>query len=135
MITFSKDLEIGVSLIDEQHKNLVDRLNTITYMGLKSTLKEETQKTIDLLGEYVIKHFNDEEELQKTSGYPKYELHKEQHKLFIKEFIALKKEFETNGNSTKFTSDLSKSVTLWILRHIQGDDYEFGRFYNKVKTN
>jgi len=41
MITFSKDLEIGVSLIDEQHKELVDRLNAVTYMGLKSTSKED----------------------------------------------------------------------------------------------
>jgi len=130
MITISKDMEVGVVKIDEQHKDLVDRLNSVTAMGTKSFSKEETQKTLDLLGEYVVKHFNDEEVLMKQSSYPKLEQHKEQHKLFIAEFQKLKNEFTTNGYSPRFTLDLSNSIIHWIVRHIKSVDVEFGKYYN-----
>jgi len=101
MITITKDMEVGVQLIDTQHKELVDRLNAVVSMGVKSVSNEETRKTLDLLGDYIVKHFNDEEALQNQSGYPKYEWHKAQHQLYIAEFQKLKKEFATNGHSAK----------------------------------
>ena len=59
IIALTKDMETGVSKIDEQHKELIDRLNQVSSMGLKSFSKEETQKTLDFLGDYVVKHFSD----------------------------------------------------------------------------
>jgi len=129
MITLSKDMETGVAKIDEQHKDLVNRLNAVTSMGTKSASKEETEKTLNLLGEYIAKHFSDEEALQKQSGYPKYDWHKQQHQQYIAEFQKLKKEFATNGSSAKFTMDLSNSIITWIVRHIKSVDVEFGKFY------
>jgi hemerythrin len=133
MITLSKDMETGVAKIDAQHKELVDRINAVTAMGAKSATKEETQKTLDLLGEYIVKHFNDEEALQQQSGYPKYEAHKGQHQQYVAEFQKLKKEFMTNGQSPKFTLDLSNSIISWIVKHIKSVDVEFGKFYNTKK--
>ena len=129
MITLSKDMETGVAKIDAQHRELVDRINAITAMGPKSVSNEETKKTLDLLGAYIIKHFNDEEALQKQSNYPKYNQHCEQHKLYIAEFEKLKKEFAQNGHSAKFTLNLSNSIISWIVRHIKSVDTEFGKFY------
>ena len=133
MITITKDMETGIPRIDAQHKELVDRLNAVTSMGTKSVSKEETQKTLDLLGEYIVKHFRDEEALQKQSGYPKYEWHKGQHQHYVAEFQKLKKEFSTNGHSAKFTLDLSNSIINWIVRHIKSVDVEFGKHFNSQK--
>jgi hemerythrin len=133
MITLSNDMFTGVAKIDAQHKELVDRLNAITTMGLKAASAEETKKTLDLLGAYIIKHFGDEEALQKQSNYPKYEWHKQQHQLYIGEFENLKKEFAQNGNSPKFTLDLSNSIIKWIVKHIKSVDVEFGKFYSQRK--
>ena len=130
MITLSKDMETGVAKIDAQHRELIDRLNAITSMGAKSVSTEETQKTLKLLGDYIIKHFSDEEVLQKQSGYPKYEWHKAQHQLYIAEFQKLKKEFDADGYSAKFTLDLNNSIINWIVRHIKSVDVEFGKHYN-----
>jgi hemerythrin len=122
-------MEVGVPKIDAQHKELVDRLNAVTSLGAKSVSKEETQKTIDLLGDYIVKHFRDEEVLQQQSGYPKYEWHKGQHQIYINEFQKLKQEFITNGISARFTLDLNNSIVNWIVRHIKSVDVEFGKFY------
>ena len=129
MITLTKDMLVGVPKIDAQHEELIDRLNKVTSMGAKSVSKEETQKTIDLLGEYIVKHFGDEEVLQKQSGYPKYEWHKGQHQIYVGEFQKLKREFASNGISAKFTLDLNNSIINWIVRHIKSVDVEFGKFY------
>jgi hemerythrin len=125
-------MEIGVAKIDEQHRTLVDRLNELVEMGLKSISKEETQKTLDLLGAYVVEHFGDEEALQIQSGYPKYEEHKSLHQQFVNQFILLKKEFDANGNSVKFTMDLNSSIIDWIVRHIKRADVEFGKYYRET---
>jgi len=132
MLTLSKDMEIGVVKIDNQHKELVNRLNAVSAMGSKSISREETQKTINLLSDYVVKHFYDEELLQRQSGYPKYDWHKEQHNQFINDFQQLRNEFLKNGSSAKFTLTLSNSVIDWVVRHIKFADAEFGMHYNRT---
>jgi hemerythrin len=128
MVTLSKDMEVGVLEIDAQHKELVDRLNALMSMGHDAASKEETQKTIDLLEEYIVKHFADEEELQRKNKYPEYESHKKMHELYIGEFQKLKKEFADNGHSLKFTMDLNNSLINWIVKHIKSADVELGKF-------
>jgi len=133
MITLSKDMEIGVKKIDDQHRELVDRINAVTSMGAQSVSKEETQKTINLLGDYIIKHFADEEMLQVQCLYPKYEWHKGQHKLLKDAYQKIKEEFAELGPSPKFTLDLSRSIIDWVVRHIKSADVEFGKYYNSQK--
>ena len=133
MITLDKSMEIGVTIIDVQHKELIDRINTVSSMGMKSATKEEIQKTIDLLGSYILKHFRDEEDLQKQAGFPKYEWHKGQHQIYIGEFEKLKKEFADNGASPKFMLNLNNSIISWIVKHIKYADVEFGKFYKGRK--
>ena len=129
MITLSKEMETGIDKIDEQHRELIARINAVTAMGTYSVSKEETQKTIDLLGEYIVKHFSEEESLHQQSGYSKLKMHRELHQTYIKEFQMLKKEFIANGPSTRFTLSLNNSIINWIVRHIKSADVEFGKYY------
>jgi hemerythrin len=128
MIQLSKDMEVGVVEIDAQHMELVNRLNALLSMGHDVDSKEESQKTLNMLEEYIIKHFSDEEELQRKNKYPEYEAHKKLHQTFIDEFEKLKKEFEANGHSLKFTMDLNNSLINWIVKHIKSADVELGKF-------
>ncbi len=129
MLEFTRDMLVGVPKIDEQHKELVRMLNTAQSLGIKAFSDAETKKTLDFLGDYVVKHFSDEESLQRQYGYPKYDWHKTQHKNFIEEFVRLKQEFSANGASAKFTLSLNKSVIEWVIKHIKTADAEFGRHY------
>ena len=128
MLTMSKDLEVGVLEIDAQHMELINRLNSLLSIGHDAVSREETQKTLDMLEEYIVKHFTDEEELQKKNKYPEYETHKKMHQYFIDEFQKLKKEFATSGHSLKFTMDLNNSLINWIVKHIKSADVELGKF-------
>jgi hemerythrin len=128
MIQLSKDMEVGVVEIDAQHMELVNRLNALLSMGHDAASKEESQRTLNMLEEYIIKHFSDEEALQRKNKYPEYESHKKLHQIFIDEFEKLKKEFEANGHSLKFTMDLNNSLINWIVKHIKSADVELGKF-------
>jgi hemerythrin len=123
------DLVVGVKLIDDEHKELFDRINAVLTMGTKSFTDEETKKTLKMLGDYIHEHFADEEVLQQKCGYPKYTWHKGQHAIYINEFNKLKHEFEKNGASPAFSLALNNSIVGWILRHIKTVDVELGKFY------
>jgi hemerythrin len=129
MLNLSKDMETGVEKIDSQHRELINRINSLLAVEGEPVSEEKTQKTIDYLGEYVVKHFKDEEELQVKSNYPNYAEHKKKHALFIDEFTQLEKEFAGKSHSIEFTMKLNNTLITWIVKHIKGDDAEFGKFY------
>jgi hemerythrin len=129
MLNLSKDMETGVEKIDSQHRELINRINSLLAVEEKAASEEKTQETIDYLGEYVVKHFSDEEELQVKSKYPNYAEHKKKHALFVDDFSKLKSEFAGKSHSMEFTMKLNNTLITWIVKHIKGDDVEFGKFY------
>jgi hemerythrin len=131
MIQFTQNLMTNIKLIDDQHRELINHINAVSTMGTRATDKIEIEKTINALGAYIVKHFGDEEALQRKSGYPKYEWHRQQHQLYIAGFNDLKAEYASNGPSVQFALHLQKSIIDWILRHIKNVDVELGRFINQ----
>jgi len=133
-INFTSDLETGVSKIDDQHRELIGRINDVVTIGGASTEKAETDKILQFLGDYIIEHFADEEALQRSSGYPKYEWHKGLHKEYIANFETLKAEYAKNGPSIDFSMHLNKLIIDWIMKHIRTVDKELGAFINGKVT-
>ncbi len=133
MLELTKDMLLGIPKIDDQHRELVRMLNAAQSLGAKAYSAAENKRTLDFLGEYVVKHFKDEEALQLQSRYPKLEWHKEQHKAFVADFLKFKQAFSANGASAKFTLELNKSIVGWVVRHIKTADAEFGKYYKASK--
>jgi hemerythrin len=122
---------IGVAKIDAQHQELVDRFNELSSLASETVLKEEVQKTLDLLDKYVVQHFNDEEEIQKECNYPLYEWHKGLHKAFVQTFQNLEAQFATSGTTTAFLINLENALVGWLKHHIKSADVEFGKYYKE----
>ena len=101
----TKDMEFGVAKIDEQHRELINKINELIEMSGEMFSTEEIKKTLATLSDYVTKHFADEEELQIKCGYPKYELHKIQHKDFINKFLKMASKFPSEGATFKFNEN------------------------------
>ena len=128
MVNFTPDLEVGIMNIDTQHKELFKRINDVVALGVKSVSKEETDKTIKMLGDYIVKHFRDEEQLMAQKKYPKLDAHKLLHAQYIESFNKLKADYAANGPSANFTLLLNKSIIDWIVKHIRTQDKDFGQF-------
>ena len=132
MIKLDKSMEVGVKLIDEQHQELISRINAFVQLGTKSYSPEETRKMLDSLGSYIRKHFTDEQKIHVDSKYPEAAWHREQHAIYIKEFEELSKEYNKNGISTAFTLKMTNSIIGWIVKHIKSADVQFGKYHKSV---
>lgn len=60
-IHWNKNLEVGVSLIDEQHKEWFRRADQLFEAGKSGKSKEYIIQMFDFLDEYTKTHFRDEE--------------------------------------------------------------------------
>jgi len=133
MMDFTPNLLINVPAIDTQHQELFNRLKMLVELGAKAVSKEETEKTLDFLGQYVVKHFGDEEVFQLQCGYPKHIWHREQHLQFVDTFQKLRTKYVQKGVSAQFTNELTVSIVNWVVHHIRVADADIGRFVNSQK--
>ena len=121
-------LKIGVSLIDSEHKELCDRIDQLFAACSKGQGKEEIIKTVEFLESYTIKHFSDEEQLQRKSAYPKVKEHKQMHEYFTGKIADLKRDIMDNGASVATISQANYFLMDWLLNHIQKVDTELAQY-------
>lgn len=122
---------VGVDKIDTQHQELFNRIDQLVTAMKTGKGKDEVIGTLDFLEEYVIKHFNDEEELQKKNNYPKYEIQHREHEEFKDSLRELRRVFETTGISAIFVINVQQKISNWWRKHILELDRDLGNFLRK----
>ncbi|MDR1429865.1 MAG: hemerythrin family protein [Spirochaetaceae bacterium] len=130
---WDSSLETGHEMIDKQHKQLVAALNNLLEACRNGTGKEELAKTLDFMTGYTIKHFADEEKLQKQYQYPDYLIHKQYHDDFKIVVGDLANQLLEEGPTDELVSLVNTSIGEWLLNHIKGDDFRMAA-YVKAKT-
>jgi hemerythrin len=121
-------LEVDVPAIDEQHKELMRQIDILSDNGNRDRFLQ----TVRFLGEYVKKHFNDEQLLQSKSAYPKAEQHKKMHSDFAAAFDKMKNEYEADSENVTVLHKINKSVFDWLKNHILIHDKEFAAYYKNL---
>ncbi len=141
-IHWDPKFELGIPVIDAQHKKLVELCNTLyqelmqtqttTTPDYKTALAEALHECVD----YVKTHFKDEETLLRAAGYSGYEQQKMQHEEFVKKIL------ETSGTFDKITFtggiEFVKFLYSWILTHIAHEDKLYVKpvleYYRTLRT-
>ena len=129
-------LDIGIDSIDNQHKELFSRLDQLLISIEDGKGKDEVIKTLDFLEEYVVKHFNDEEEIQNKVNYPLSNIQHAQHEQFKNDLEEFRNIFETQGTSISLALNIQQKLVYWLKNHIINLDKDLGDFliengYNK----
>jgi len=127
-ITWRDDLSIGVPEIDNQHKELIKKIDGLFEACNKGKGKEEVVKVIEYLGDYVKEHFGAEEALQRKYAYPGYETHKKIHDGFIENFSGLKAQLDREGVTPALIIQMNRLLIDWLMQHIKKTDKELGVF-------
>ena len=127
-MTWNDSLKIGVPLIDSEHKELCDRIDRLLAACSQGKGRDEIAETVDFLQEYTMKHFGDEEQLQRASGYPKCKEHKAMHEYFVSKIAGLKKDLNENGANVATISKTNYFLMDWLLNHIQKVDRELTQY-------
>ena len=56
---WTQDLSVGVREIDDQHKELISRMNSFFDVMKSNNREQEIMKMLDFLADYVVTHFRD----------------------------------------------------------------------------
>ena len=129
---WSRDLEVGHTEIDKQHRELIRVYNNLNDIcNSKTSEKEKNEKVseaLNFLCLYTVQHFTDEEAIQNESGFPGFEKHKEHHEYFKNMAFFLSKKFAEVGFSEKFMDILDNQIGAWLVSHIQKEDIQIADY-------
>jgi hemerythrin len=125
-LDWSDVLDIGLPLLDEQHKQLFaiadDLLTAIARGEGDAALKD----IFDRLKAYTQYHFKEEEAYMVSIGYPDYEAHKAEHVLLMMRVNTLWRLIENGELITP--KGVALFISDWIVDHIMHKDELIGRF-------
>jgi hemerythrin len=122
---WNKTLEIGIPAIDDQHKELFRQIDIL----FDKNSADRVPQTLKFLGEYVEKHFSDEQQIHIKAQYPKREPHKKMHIDFVAAFKRMKQEYDTGGDKLPVLLKINKTVADWLKNHILVHDKEFAAYF------
>jgi hemerythrin len=121
-LTWDESQSTGIAEIDNQHKRLVIELNALMDAMRKGAGKEQLSKTLEFLGEYVQKHFQDEEKCFDKFKCPFAGENKRAHQEFLATFTKLKADFDEQGPTLPLIIRVENEIGGWYLRHVKGVD-------------
>ena len=136
VIRWDPKFEIGIPVIDSQHKRLFMLCNNL-HMALNNkefggSWEDEFKYAIRECFEYVKIHFRSEEILMQAAGFHGLPEHKEVHALFIKKVL---KYSSMERYSIGDAFELVRFLYEWILSHIAHDDKLFVKSVIKYMKN
>ena len=119
---WTDQLNIGIDVIDQQHRRIVEYINQLDDARANGSSKEEIAWLINDLVDYTISHFGFEENMQEEAKYPFCKSHKKVHDLFAKRVAEYQAKFEKGEDVSKA---LNSMLVTWLFNHIKRDDADY----------
>ena len=113
--------EVGVPMIDNQHRRVVDHINQL-HRAVENGDRLEVMDVLDQLVEYTVAHFGFEEAMQEKGQYPRAEEHKQVHQEFARKVDQYRQRFE---NGEDIAGKLLEELNIWFISHIQEEDADY----------
>ena len=113
---WDSSLDVGVDELNDQHKELIARMETV-YQTNESGTKDEIVAKVQHLMDYVVLHFTYEEKYLESIDYPTLEAHKKIHSHLVSEMTEFAKDF-VNGPSEKIEKSFMTFLEVWVSSHI-----------------
>jgi len=120
-IEWTRDLEFGISVIDAQHKQIIDLINELDDL-CQSGSAHNIQHVIEGLLKYTETHFDFEEELQEKAEYPYSKAHRRIDDNFRKKIASFR---ERSSNGEDVARELLTLLNVWFISHIKSEDLDY----------
>jgi len=127
-IEWDNSLSVGIDLIDEQHKMLIQRLNDLSKAVEMMQGEAEIMKTLEFMIDYTNFHFSSEEKHMTEQEYPGLDYQQKQHEEFKDTLKHIVEDFEEEGATRALTTSINTFLFNWLIKHIKGLDLKFGKF-------
>ena len=127
-IEWNDNLSVGIDVVDEQHKMLIQRLNDLSKAVEMKQGETEIMKTLEFMIDYTDFHFSAEEKHMAEQNYPGLDYQKKQHEEFKSTLKRIVEDFEEEGLTRSLTTSINTFLFNWLINHIKGVDQKFGKF-------
>ena len=128
LIEWQTSFNVGVNIIDEQHKLLVNMINDL-YTALQTREERAVlEKMIGRLSVYATIHFAHEEHCFERFAYPQAESHIQTHDVYEGQVCQFEQDFK--AGKQELSMEVLNFLSHWLVTHITQADREFGPFLN-----
>lgn len=124
---WTRDLELGIEEIDEQHRELFLRAERL-YHAMRQGQPVAAEAMLASFRDFVLSHFEFEERWMGRAGFFGLAEHREAHREFADRLHALTGEYRRHGPSPAVADTLREWSEAWLLDHIGGPDRMLGRW-------
>ncbi len=121
-LAWSRDLETGIEVIDQQHRAIVDYINKLDDARTSGQKDQVVAKVIGDLVDYTVSHFAFEESMQEEAKYPFRKAHKKVHDIFVKRVGEYQ---ERSRLGEDVSEELHRLMFNWLFNHIKSDDADY----------
>ena len=126
VIKWRDSYNTGVGIMDKEHKQLVDLIETMHEAIRDGATIETVGKVLTEMAEYTDVHFRTEEKLMEEYNYPDIDSHKKEHKKLIKEAESFSKKLAEHYPDG--LQEFYKFLREWLVNHILDVDKKLGEF-------
>ncbi|MBA4256386.1 MAG: hemerythrin [Polaromonas sp.] len=119
---WASDMEIDQGPIDQDHRKLVDLVNTLHTVTSEGRGQQIVDRVLGELISYTADHLRREEKLMESLKFPNLANHKVGHDAFLASIHDLKKKYD--AGSITVAAQLSTVLRDWLSLHIRRSDKE-----------
>ncbi len=117
-------------IIDEQHKDLLDKINDFSNACMQGKGRTHTENALKYMLDYTHMHFKTEENLQVSNAYPFYEAHKAAHNALTDKFTSLGNKINTENVAISDVAEFNSLVAM-LITHIKIEDKKLATFISE----
>jgi len=124
-IVWKQEYDLGIPIIDEQHRGIVTIINSLHFGTQNSYIKNILFPTVVMLRSYADIHFQTEEHFLETAEYPGAANHRLLHKEYTSKLAGIEREISIDKDPRQLMGFLKK----WWLGHICEEDMLFKNLF------
>ena len=122
-------LKTGIPLIDKQHEEYADLVDSFFEMAEKGDVTRKTlSEAVDKVVKYAMEHFDAEEYLMRSIDYPHYETHLAKHNVFRERTDSCVVDVEKAVDIDTCAITVSKWLIGWFCEQVQTDDLKLANY-------
>ena len=126
LIIWEEAYSVGIDLIDDQHKKLINMINELYASFSSGEAQEKAPAIVKEMVKYTDYHFKTEEKFFDKFNYPNTVEHKKIHQSFVNKVVELQ-EGITSGK-VNISYEIMDFLRQWFVQHVLVEDKKYSEF-------
>ncbi|MEA4894480.1 MAG: hemerythrin family protein [Oscillospiraceae bacterium] len=124
---WTKDLETGHLLIDNEHKELVKAADALVTACASGKGRQELTGAMAFLSNYTKTHFAHEEEFMAKYKYPDLISHRNWHQAYVNSLVPVAHKLQDEGPTIALVADVNRKIGE-LITHIKTLDLKLAQY-------